>query len=428
MEDSDMPQYKSADHHMSKTVEWDPAKGGERVNDTILMSRGTSNAYLVTTSEGDVVINTGMPYQGVRTRKRFEELLERPLNVKKIILTQSHPDHLGGWEAFNGPGVETIVQRDFPQIQQERALLANHYGPRGLRVTAGLLPNPEHLKAWKAEANAEDFEKASTKFADSYSFTLGGRRFDLFATPAGETLDSLCVWLPDDKALFTGNLMGALYGALPHFYTLRGDRDRSIPRFLRDIAFLISLEPELLITGHDAPIKGKSVVKADLTKLQSASTYIHDETIKGMNALKPLSTLMKEIQLPPELQTAPGRGPVRWYVRAIWEEYTGWFRHEYTTELYPEPASSVWGDLAELAGGPTALTARAKAHLDKGLPVEALHLLDIALSVAPKDRAARETQIAALDELLTRTGGRHYDEVAWLEGKIKEAQAAIAAA
>src|SRR5690606_26243176 len=105
--------YRSADHHLVKAVAWVPENDAETINDHTFMSRSTSNSYLITTSAGDVVINAGMPYQGKRHRERFEQLIGRPLSVSKLIFTQSHPDHMAGWNAFNDPGVELIAQQRF---------------------------------------------------------------------------------------------------------------------------------------------------------------------------------------------------------------------------------------------------------------------------------------------------------------------------
>ena len=190
---------------------------------------------------------------------------------------------------------------------------------------------------------------------------------------------------------------------------------------------VLDLEPELLLTGHDEPIVGADRIRRELGKVRDATEYVHDRTVEGMNEGKDLWTLMDEIRLPEQLEPAPGRGPVWWYVRAVWEEYTGWFRFESTTELYPVPPRAVWPELAELAGGPgCGRRAAAAAHVAAGRPLEAIHLTDIALSVDPSHRAAREAEIAALEELVERTEGKSYDELTWLESRLDAAHRALA--
>ena len=417
-----MNKYNTRDHSVIASIAWEPEKSAERINDHILMSRGTSNSYVVTSDDGEVVINTGTPYQGARHRERFEQLLGRPLNVRNILFTQSHPDHIGGWSAFADAGAETIVQREFPRISDERKLLGSYFQPRAVRVLATMTPKKEHVDAWYQGTRDP---APLTLFAGSHAFTVGGRRFELLSAPSGETLDSLVVWLPGERTLFTGNWMGAIQGALPNFYTARGDRDRSVPGFLRDMDMLISLRPELLITGHDEPIAGADHIAAYLGKIRDAVRHIHDETVKGMNEHKDLWTLMREIRLPAHLEPAPGRGPVCWYVRSVWEEYTGWFRSDSTTELYPVPASTIWPDLVRLVGGVDRLVEAARGRLAESHPVEALHFVEIALAAEPRNRAVREAELAALEMLVDANGGLIFDELGWLEYAIAECRAAI---
>jgi alkyl sulfatase BDS1-like metallo-beta-lactamase superfamily hydrolase len=189
---------------------------------------------------------------------------------------------------------------------------------------------------------------------------------------------------------------------------------------------LIDLEPELLVTGHDEPIAGRERIRADLCRIRDAVRYIHDETVNGMNAHKDLHTLMREIRLPEHLAPQPGRGPVHWYVRAVWEEYSGWFMQQSTTELYGVPQRSVWRDLVDLAGGPDPLVERARRYVAERKPVEALHLTDMVVGVEPGHRSAREIQIAALELLIDASGGTAFDEMGWLENEIRLARAAIA--
>ena len=112
--------------------------------------------------------------------------------------------------------------------------------------------------------------KLTTTFADQYSFEVDDRQFELISTPSGETLNAICIWLPKEKVLFTGNFMSAVFGTMPNFYTLRGDRQRSVPGFLREFQRLIELQPELLITGHGQPLAERDNIHAALTKIRDA--------------------------------------------------------------------------------------------------------------------------------------------------------------
>lgn len=418
-----MPRYSAREHLMLPIIAWDPARPAEWINDHIAMAHATSNAYLVIGDEGDVVINTGLEMQGARIREKFEELIGRPLNVAKIVFTQSHPDHMGGWKAFAGPGTELFGQRMFNQICAERNMLGQFFVPRNDRVLAALRPPGAPAFSWF------DLETPApiTTFADELEFTCSGRTYRLLTLSSGETLDALAVWLPGDKAVFTGNWAGAIHRALPNFYTPRGDRDRSVPGWLAHCDKLLALKPELLVTGHEQPIVGNAQIAADLGKVRAAVQFIHDHTVAGMTAGTDLPTIQATLVLPPELEPRNGRCPPHWIARSVWEEYAGWFRHEATSELYPTPQRAVWGELAELAGGAAALAERARAHLPAE-PEKALHLIEIAVGVEPGNRTVREVEILVLEALVDATGGRPFDLIGWLEGRLIAARAGLEAA
>ena len=217
--------------------------------------------------------------------------------------------------------------------------------------------------------------------------------------------------------------MSAVFGTMPNFYTLRGDRQRSVPGFLREIQRLIDVQAELLITGHGQPLAGRENIRAALTKIRDAVTYMHDETVRRMNAGDDLYTIMHELQLPAELKLSSlGRGPTRWYVRAIWEEYSGWFHHDLTSELYATPARAIWPTLAKMAGGVPTVANEAETILQAGEPERALHMIEIAVAAAPDDKVVRTTEARILVQLINHTHGEGFDEIGWLEAKLAEAR------
>jgi glyoxylase-like metal-dependent hydrolase (beta-lactamase superfamily II) len=414
-----MRRFNSTSHRMITATAWKPDLPADQVNDHIWTSAGVTDSHLVTTPDGDVVINTGFHYQAKRHRERYEEALGRPLDVRKIVFTQSYPEQTGGWGAFAAPGVETIAQANYPDNRVDHQQVMEFLAPRNKHLFGGI---SDEQQAWFDSREIEP--EVTTLFGDAYSFEVGGRRFELLSVPGGEATDCVAVWLPDERTVFTGNLDGALYGQIPHLYTIRGDRLRSARLFIRSFKRVIDLEPELLITGHDAPIFGAKRIRADMQKVLDAVCYIHDETVAGMNQGKDLWTLMAEIRLPEALEPAPGRGPVWWYVRSVWEEYSGWFRFESTTELYAVPPRAIWGQLAGLVGGPDVLAECASRHAKEGDPLRAIHFTDIALSVDANHRLSIEARHHAL-ELLLEQAGDNFDELRYLEVELERSRAAL---
>jgi hypothetical protein len=91
------------------------------------------------------------------------------------------------------------------------------------------------------------------------------------------------------------------------------------------------------------------------------------------------------------------------------------------------PRSSINADLVGLAGGAGPLAGCARVKLDAGKPLEALHLLDIALSVYPADADALNVKKDALTTLLSQSGGSNLSEIMWLKSEIAAVDAALAA-
>ncbi len=262
------------------------------VGDGIFMSRNIANSYLVTTSEGDVVINTGTQFEVEQIKARFQRVSDGPLRA--IVFTQGHPDHVSGWSVFHEPGVRTIAQANHADVREYWRSLHPYYARRIMTLWGAVMD----VDATAIQLPPEPVP--TTTFVDSHAFELGGRRFELYATPGGETTDALVVWMPEHRAVFVGNLLGPFFGHVPNLYTVRGDKIRSAMMFLHSLDRVLALGPDTLITGHDV-FRGAEQIRHTISAVREATAYLRERTIAGMNAGADLWTLMREVTLPPEL-------------------------------------------------------------------------------------------------------------------------------
>src|SRR5438105_8234885 len=168
---------------------------------------------------------------------------------------------------------------------------------------------------------------------------------------------------------------------------------------------------------HVQAIHGNAEITLRLTSYRDAIQYVHDETVKGMNAGKDVWTLMREIKLPSALDVGESYGKLSWSVRGIYEGYAGYFDLNPAT-IYELPPSSVYPDIVKLAGGPDTIVKLAAERIQSDQLVEALHLTDIALAADANHRGALEARIKALEALRVRC--RNSNERGWLDYSINE--------
>ena len=392
----------------------------ERINDFIVMSEGYSNSYLIETKKDNIQINAGLGMEAAIHAQSYAPFSDKP--VRYLIVTQGHPDHVGGVGYFRSknPELELIATSGNQEHQTyERRLLPF----RVERSSFAFRQRNIDYFQWASENSPEgvanqDFPVPDITFDESYELEYGGVRLQLLAVPGAETNDSMIVWLPDHKICLTGNLFGCPFGHFPNLITIRGDRYRDALTCAAAAETVRQLEPEMILYGHHAPVVGAAVIQEELIAYRDAIHHVHDETVAGMNAGQDVHTLMREIKIPPEMEVGQGYGCVPWSVRAIWESYGGWFHHESTTELYGVPSSSIHADLIDLAGGPEALAERARARFENGDPLEALHLLDIVLSEAPNEPTALRVSIDVHRALLEEAGNFWLEN--WLRHQIEE--------
>jgi glyoxylase-like metal-dependent hydrolase (beta-lactamase superfamily II) len=387
------------------------------ITDFVFQANDISNAYLVTTAEGDVMVNTGFMDNAERTKRLLAPHRTGPLAF--ILLTQSHADHYGGVPEFVEDGTQVVGGPGFNEALGDMMRLQPFFAPRsgklwGSTLKRGGTPKPA--------PNVKPDILVDRKL----TIELGGRTFEVISTPEGETIDALTVWMPSEKIAFTGNVFGPVWLSMPFLNTLRGDKPRLVRHYLKSLETLRALGAEIVVTGHGEAIRGADRIRADLDRMHAAVSYVRDYTLDGMNAGKDVHTLMREFAWPDGMEIGEFHGKAAWAVKSIWREYSGWLHYEDgTTALFGVPRSSVDADLVELAGGAARLAERALAKLKAGAPLEAVHLTDIALSAEPDNAEALTVRKAAHEALLAASGGRNLSETMWLRSEIAAMEARL---
>lgn len=389
------------------------ADKAEQIAPGLWCSPGLSNSYLLTTTEGRVIVNTGMGFEGPVHRANFDAIDSSP--VRYIIFTQGHVDHVGGLDSLRDPETTVVAQANWTTWRDDNDRLIPYRANRSAFAFKDKLATGIHAiqqRLGSKRLAGQSMPVVDVDFEDTLSLEIGGRRLELIAVPGGETTDSLVIWLPDERICLCGNTFGPIFGHIPNLVTMRGDRYRDALTAIASVQRVRELGAELLVTGHFEPITGADCIDAELTRLGNAIQYIHDQTVDGMNAGKDVRTLMREITLPAEYEVGQGYGKVAWDVRAVWENYSGWFHHQSTTELYPVGFDTVAADVVELAGA-DALVDLARTHLAADRTLQAIHLAEL----VPVDHpGARAVLREAHEKLLASS--TNFWESAWLKHQL----------
>ncbi len=340
------------------------------------------------------------------------ELGARP--VTALIFTHSHIDHFGG--ALGVLSAEEARARRVPVVApvgfmaeatSENLLLGPAMGRRAGPMYGSLLSkSPTGLVdngLGQAVSQGQIGLLPPTVVIDQpdQELLLDGLRFVFHNVPGSEAPAEFTFSLPDQRAYCGAELMSH---TLHNLYTLRGAKVRDARQWAAylDQSLAHTAEAEVVFNQHHWPVWGQAQIRDFIAKQRDIYQFIHDQTVRQMNAGLTGPEIAETLQLPKALQDHLDLrgyyGTVRHNVRAVYQFYLGWF-DAHPANLDALPPVDAGQRYVALAGGAAKLQAAAQTAFDAGDFRWSAELLKHAVHADARNRAARELLARSFEQL-----------------------------
>jgi len=378
----------TADHNPLTTF-----AGLEEFGDGLAFLSSFGNVTVLDTDDGLVMLDTGGFVVAQTIHAQIRGWSDRPVHT--ALYTHGHADHVFGVGPFDAEAAESGGDR--PNVIAHEAVAARF---ERYKLTAG----------YNSAINSRQFRVPGLKWPTKYRYpdqtyrdelklTIGGVDIELFHDK-GETDDHTWAWVPQHKAVCTGDLF---IWASPNC-----GNPQKVQRFPREWAIalrkMVALKPELLFPGHGPPIFGADRVEQALSETAELLETVHDQTLGMMNDGKRLDEILQKVEFPAKLLERPYLRPVYdepvFIVRNIWRLYGGWYDGN-PARLKPPGDATVAKEVAELSGGVGALATRARAVADAGDFALACQLAEWAVQADPQHTEAHKIRSAVYRERST---------------------------
>ena len=213
-----------------------------------------ANAYLVDGDEGLVLVDTGLPGSEKRIYKTLERLGRKPEDVKLLLITHRHLDHIGSVAAIKRRTGATLISHQFEKPYIAGTLMIST--PPAWSLRGRIVRRVMGFAQWSAKLLR--LVKYQPIYVDKVSDDeeiLGnlGVNGSIVWTP-GHTKGSISLHLARQKTAIVGDLLRGGRGKLhePLFMENISQTQTSVQR-IQDLGV------ELICPGHGKPLPPSAV-------------------------------------------------------------------------------------------------------------------------------------------------------------------------
>jgi len=400
---------------------WRQAQLGNRVglfkvSDGIWQLRGfdVSNMTLIDGRSGWIVVDTLTSRETAAAAIAFARQQLGPRPVSAIVYTHSHVDHFGGTLGVIGAdeararAIPVVAPAGFlEEATSENVLMGTAMGRRSTWMYGALLPRSAtgtvDVGLGKAVAYGQIGILPPTVVVDQpkQELVIDGVRFVFHNAPGSEAPAEMTFQLPELRAYCGAEIMTH---TLHNLYTLRGAKVRDALRWARylDEAVEPATQSDVVFNQHLWPVWGRDAILEFVTKQRDVYRYIHDQTVRLMNAGLTAPEIAETLKLPPSLDRYLDvhgyYGTVKHNARAVVQYYLGWFDAN-PANLDSLPPVEAGQRYVALAGGADKLRAAAQQAYDAGDYRWAAELLKHAVYADAGDRASRELMAQTFEQM-----------------------------
>jgi len=366
----------------------------ERVADGVHLIPAFGNSTCIETDDGLVIVDACVQPMGPRLLDQIRQLSQKP--IRYVIYTHGHFDHAFGVWAL----LEDAERRGDPRPR----IVAHELVPARFDRYLELAGQHDHINriqfALPPQAKVvvrDQFFYPDVLYRDTMMLRVGGTTVHLHHA-MGETDDATWVWLPERRAVCTGDLFLWSCPNIGNPFKVQ----RYEVEWADALERIAALEPAGLSPGHGPAIVGPDAVRDACLDTARALRWLHAEVIRRLNAGMWSEQILAEVNaLPPELACKAYLRPIygcpTFVVHGILRRYAGWYDGN-PSHLFPAPTRAVAAEVLALARGP-ALLARARALQQDGNVQLALHLVDYVIEAG--DTVLRREALQLKGDLLT---------------------------